>query len=584
MSARAPVTIWLFLLLELLKLLVIAASVVVVVGAFAVSIRFLANGTLGPLDALRLMALASIPMLQYALPFAGGFAATLAYHRMSQENELTACYAGGLSHRSLLTPAAILGCTLGIGLFLMADQVMPKLFRKMEELVTDDATRLLQAAIGRGQAIERGNQLIYADKLIDLPADPASGAYKHFQLQGVVAVDLDKERRVVRELAAPLALVWLFHDTTQAGEAQPGAGGPRQEVTRVVMRLKDPLATRGQTTIAQAEQTEIRFVLPSAFSDDPKFLTFSQLAQAKAQPEALNLVANPKRQLAVLLAQRVAAEQIGQDLAQRGAVALTDPSGRPVIIRAAGVEKTPGPTGLALIPVPSSIPRSAPGTKAGTIEVSISPGPQRTRTYKAERAFLAPTKGTEATGTTFNLVLENVTTTTTPSTSSPATVDADELAGTLTELTISALQPAIDPLPDLAALRVDALLAQARARTTAGPSNKADPLPQATARLADAVQDLRFEITSKQHERVAASLACVVMVLLGGVMGMKLGNATPLIVYLWSFLPAVGAIVSISAGQSLTHTYGPIGLLVIYAGVLLLAGYTLAQFRIVAKH
>ncbi|MCU0688940.1 MAG: LptF/LptG family permease, partial [Phycisphaerales bacterium] len=361
-------TLWRFLLAELLRTLLIATAVVVVVASFAVSVRWLANGTLGPLEALKLMALAAVPMLQYALPFAGGFAATLAYHRMSQDNELTACYAGGVSHRRVLVPAGVLGVVLGAGLFVMADQVMPRFLRQMQELITDDATRLLQAAIGRGQALERGNQLLYADKLVERQPQPGSGAYRHFLLQGVVAVELDSQRNVKRELAAPLAEVWLFHDTVSAwdgqaeatGERRDDAGGARfagagasamggrEQVTRVFMRLKDPLAGRGETAVGTADSTEVRMTLPSAFRDDPKYLSWAELASAKARPEKLNLVANPKRRLAMLVAQRDLARQMSEDLRQRGVTRLIDGQGREVRIAGSGIEPTPGVRGQAI--------------------------------------------------------------------------------------------------------------------------------------------------------------------------------------------------------------------------------------------
>lgn len=602
-------------------MLVISAAVVVVVASFAVSVRFIANGTLGPLDALKLMALAAVPMLQYALPFAGGFAATLAYHRMSQDNELTACYAGGISHKRVLMPAAILGVVLGAGLFVMADQAMPRLLRKMQELVTDDATRLLQAAIGRGQAIERGNQLLYADKLVELQPEPGSGAYKHFQLQGVVAVETDGDRGVKREMAAPIALVWLFHDSVSGGAGGGGAGDAtssdggrfgvaRDQVTRVVMRLKDPLAGRGETMIGEADQTEVRFTLPSAFRDDPKYLSWAELAEAKRRPESLNLVGAPKRRLAMLVAQRSVAQQLDTDLRSKGTATLTDATGRAVVIRAAGIESKATSKGQMLLGLAKAAPQGLNGSPAGTIitgtmvEVTVAIDKTRVRTHRAERAWIAPGPAGELPGTTLTLLMENVSTSTpapaTPAASSGAAV-ASETVGSLTELSLPALRPAIDPLTTLANEPVDKLLDQSQALAGAnepaktdpskGDSGKRDPataardpLLVAATSLRSSVDDLRNEITSKQHERLAASMACVVMFILGAVMGMRLSSATALVVYLWSFLPAVGALVSIAAGQSLTHDHGVPGLLVLYAGVAGLAVFTFMQYRLVARH
>jgi lipopolysaccharide export system permease protein len=619
---RWPLTLWRFLLAELLRTLLIATAVVVVVASFAVSVRWLANGTLGPLEALKLMALAAVPMLQYALPFAGGFAATLAYHRMSQDNELTACYAGGVSHRRVLVPAGALGVVLGAGLFVMADQVMPRFLRQMQELITDDATRLLQAAIGRGQALERGNQLLYADKLVERQPQPGSGAYRHFLLQGVVAVELDSQRNVKRELAAPLAEVWLFHDTVSAwegategadaGGADAGGGrfagvggtlGGREQVTRVFMRLKDPLAGRGETAVGTADSTEVRMTLPSAFRDDPKYLSWAELASAKARPEKLNLVANPKRRLAMLVAQRELARQMSEDLRQRGVTRLVDGQGREVRIGGSGIEPTPGVRGQAIVGR-----TGAAGTGGGGIEVQVFASGtggggvgSLLRTHRAERAFVTPTAGGGDGTTSLTLVLENVTTVgATGGAGAGAGAgagDDDVIAGSLSELMLPGLRqigPAggRDPAQELATMGVDGLLDRATGLSATQSTGSSvpeaggvrDPLAGASANLRGSIDDLRNEITSKQHERLAASLACLVMIVLGAVMGMKLASAPPLVVYLWSFLPAIGALVSIAAGQSMTHDHGVIGLPVMYGGVVALGVFTFAQYRRVAKH
>src|SRR5688500_9453843 len=96
-----PLTIWRYTAIELGRLVLLTTSVLVVVIVFAAAVRYTAAGKLGPLETLRFMGLAMVPMLQYALPFAAGFGATLAYHRIAQDNELKAAAASGLSHRAL---------------------------------------------------------------------------------------------------------------------------------------------------------------------------------------------------------------------------------------------------------------------------------------------------------------------------------------------------------------------------------------------------------------------------------------------------------------------------------------------------
>src|SRR5689334_14507743 len=99
MARGMPVSLWRYVLSELWRLILLSTIVLVAVISFVAAIKPLADGKLAPLETLKFMGLAIIPMLQWALPFAAGFGATLAYHRLSHDNELTAAYAGGVSHR-----------------------------------------------------------------------------------------------------------------------------------------------------------------------------------------------------------------------------------------------------------------------------------------------------------------------------------------------------------------------------------------------------------------------------------------------------------------------------------------------------
>ena len=107
MTFGMPISLWKYITLELWRIIALTAAVLVAVIAFAASIKPMADGKITPLEALQFMGLAVVPMLQYALPFAAGFGATLAYHRLSHDNEVTAAYAGGVSHRAVLLPAII---------------------------------------------------------------------------------------------------------------------------------------------------------------------------------------------------------------------------------------------------------------------------------------------------------------------------------------------------------------------------------------------------------------------------------------------------------------------------------------------
>jgi hypothetical protein len=141
-----------------------------------------------------------------------------------------------------------------------------------------------------------------------------------------------------------------------------------------------------------------------------------------------------------------------------------------------------------------------------------------------------------------------------------------------------------DPMPTLAAKPSRELLAAAPAAASNVPPNTARAINDAANELDAQITRLGREIISKQHERWAMSAAAFVMVLAGAVTALRLRNAMTLVVYLWSFLPALLTIVLISAGQSTAHKNGLWGLPILWSGVASLSLYTLVSFASLRRH
>ena len=89
---------------ELLRVLLFTTTVIVVVIAFGAAIKPLADSSLGSGSVVKYVALAMIPMLQFALPFSAGFAATLVLHRFAADNELVAMSTNGIRYRTIFAP------------------------------------------------------------------------------------------------------------------------------------------------------------------------------------------------------------------------------------------------------------------------------------------------------------------------------------------------------------------------------------------------------------------------------------------------------------------------------------------------
>ncbi|MBX9737536.1 MAG: LptF/LptG family permease, partial [Phycisphaerales bacterium] len=404
MRIARPSILWRLLSVELWRLLAITSAVLVCIIAFATTIKPFADGRLGALDALRFMGYAIIPMLQYALPFAAGFAATLSYHRLAQDNELTAVYAGGISHRAMLLPAMISGLLLSGVLLVLADQAMPRLLRSMDELITRDFTRMLQSSVERGQALIQpgGQRVLYADRFVPGEPEPGSSAIHKFDLLGVVVVQREPGSGLTWEASASRATVWVYRGgggassgkgdvgagvagiSSSEGAGAPGAENAGPGSMTVVMRLLDSVGKSAGRATGQAGESTMSFVVPSIFRDDPKFLTFTEMLLAQDDPRRLGDVMAQHRATASILNERSVADGLRAVLERDKRTTLTDLSGRTVVVKA---------TGLDLAPV-----ENAQGLAAGAFALRSSSGPievttvledGRARVQRARRAWIS---------------------------------------------------------------------------------------------------------------------------------------------------------------------------------------------------
>jgi hypothetical protein len=552
MPLRAPVRLWRFLLADLFRLGLLAASSLVVVIAFAFSIRFLAEGRVDLNGALRLTGLALVPMLQYALPFACGFAATLAYHRFAADNEAAAAMAGGVAHRALLVPAAIAGLALALTVAALAHLVIPRFLRTMERLVTSDLSGVLQRSILRGESVRLGNVELHARDIVSAGPDRQVAAFERLRLSGVLAATLDSQGRVQGYISAEEVLVWLY---------QEESGG--DDYTSVQFAFKGA-SGEGVGDVIQSGQIDThRIRIPSTFVDDPKFLTWSELRALRTRPEKLGKIDALRHRLAHRLEEAAAVESLAASLAAGGSATLERPGLERIFIHSAAI-------------IPEGDRWAIESEPGAPILIERRTGSKEPLRLASGRAWLerevADLRGLRD-RPTFRLRLEDP---------SPADPDAPLDAGAPIVITALSLpgtgaSAAVDqPVPRLLTLAGE--LAGRR-----GP-DASTPVRDAAAALAAKVADVQREVTSKQHERAAYAVACLLTLLAGAVTALRRAGSLPLPVYLWSFFPALASVITISAGQGLTHKTGWPGLILLWGGVAALAFHFAREYARLARH
>jgi len=538
---------------DLWRLLALSATGLVTIIAFATAVRPLAAGQLGPLDALRFMGLAVIPMLQFALPFASGFAATLSHHRFSSENEALAASAGGISYRSMLVPAGATGLILAVVVAGLSHEVIPKFYRAMELVAHRDVAKLIESQIRRGQTVNFGDMLVRADEVYRLEPEggPASDV---LVLDGVLAISLDESGDVKADVTAERADVWLTTEQRPDG----------MDATVVRMRLRGATWWQREGGLGDQGALEIRpFVFPHAFRDKPKFHTFDELVEMRANPDLNRGIDARRRNLAAALAQALAEREVGQSIASEGRVTLLGVDDQRIAMQADEVERLEG--GVMRL--------TASGGQRVEVTRRVADG--SLRRHLAESATLTLTSEARGGATMATLRLRNVET--------PEVGEASR-----TELVYGDLRLRNDPAGRLVERSSSDLMESAESVVeeieATGWGEAAEAIRRASNALEERIEQLRADILGNHHERFALSAACLVMTLTGAVMALRLREGLPLTVYLWSFFPALGAVVTISSGEHIVPRNETLGLALLWGGVGALALYTLVAYRRLARH
>ena len=576
MSRARPFILWRHITVELWRVLLLTVSVLVVVIAFAAAVKPLADGKLSPAQAIRFMILAVPPMLAYALPFSAGFAATLTYHRMAHDNELLAAHAGGISHRAILAPALATGLILLLTLAALNEYIIPRFLQSMERLVAQDLTKLMVHSFERGQAIENGNLMIFADDVL-LPSQETKkrlaaeqGITDALELEGVVFVELDSKGAVRHEAVVRKAEVYISPTTDQAGA-----------VHRVASIIPIDGAGRIEDTefFSFDQLDPIIIDLPNAFHDNPKFLTWGELRRLRQFPDRMDFIRVRSQDLAHHLAERDTTAAINADLHNTGQVKFQTSGNEPMVLHAGGIHWNKDANAWLVLPNPNT----------NTIEIEWfrmgedgAPGGGGITQLTPKRALLRTNIGKDRTNREMTITLKLFETRVASSVADVGSDLGDDNAPRQPEILKEGLKLAYDPLPDLLNKNAHELLTLANSYV-----DQDAPVPfiqKPIQNLKREILSLDREITSKQQERWAFAVSCFLMVLAGAIIAIKFSQSPPLGVYMWSFFPALTTVITIVSGQQVVHNTGAPGLLLLWGGVVALAGYILLAYFSIRKH
>ncbi len=222
-----------YMLFDVLRQFAITAVILVIVIAFGAAIKPLSSDSLlTGWDTMKYLFLAIIPMLQFALPFAGAFAVTISLHRMAQDNEFIAMSVSGQSYVCLLAPMALFGVALTLIVVILCQSIIPTFIGKMAQTMTSDLPKLLANSIKQHTPFVQGDLVIWAE---DIYLDE-NNVDERMALDHVAVARVQTDGKAKMYFTAAIALVdvqrednqtSLFvetRDTTQWTRGDDGSG------------------------------------------------------------------------------------------------------------------------------------------------------------------------------------------------------------------------------------------------------------------------------------------------------------------------------------------------------------------------
>ena len=526
---RMPGVLSRYVAIEILKTMLLCAGVLVAVIGFGAAIKPLAQNLIGGSDVLKYILVASVPMLQYALPFAAGFAATLVVHRLATDNELLAMSVSGLSYRQIMAPVFWIGGALFIFMLVLVNYGVPYFWAKMEGMLTRDVTRLLASSIERGEAFSLGKTQIFADDVM-LIADPKeSDAESRLVLLGVAALETGAAEKSKTEFTSEYATLDVYRVDGRA---------------ILKLALGDSTIYReGDDALVRVPSAEPRAMdLGRGFNRDPKSFSLNELLFYRAESRGYPDVERRRVDVYAKLSEVEAWECMQGGIQENGSLVLSDVR-RGFDYRIAAERISPeGLSGGVMVEEirDGVILRRALGPDAELIYMDGEPGSSPRFDFIFTPKTVHDLQEPDAPsirwpGRLARLELN------TCAISDESVLGNDDLLGRIDSVSVAAKE-FDEPL--------------------------ANELVLAGSSVQAAMDSLRWDIDARIQQRIAQSLLAPLLLLLGSVLAVVLKHTQPLYIYLLAFLPSIVSILLISTGeQTLRSGPGFKGQLLLWLGL-----------------
>jgi lipopolysaccharide export LptBFGC system permease protein LptF len=499
-------------------------------------------------------------MLAYAIPIAALFAAVLVYWRISTDNELTACRAGGISFYSIVFPAFVLGVVVAAVDWGFVNYVVPKFLQATEQAVRRDAASLLVNQINRQEKFQLGNFVIYADAAREEPSNQPN--VSHVILNGMAAAQLKNGKPQFLVIAKQAVATINNHPETGSSD--------------FTCKLTDAAAfdpnnfQKATGSIDSFPPGNRPIPVPSFLKDKPKFYNRTALQDLIDNPFPFPDVAKYLTDME----DRYTFETIQTRIYDLWKT--NSPDGKKPLVFTAVDAGSPIPSEYRLYaPAANLAPDhtvtfvSRPNVAPVRVEQYIKGVLQSSFTCDAVDFLIGEDQFAGGATTAKlqlhdNVMRRDVIRKIAPTPAGTIVVSGIQLPDDITDVTVP------DPKH---------LLRESAASTSPDLRKLADNAKDQITRLLNT-------ISSEFNSRGSFSLSCLTLVLLGAALGIELRGRNPLAVFVVGFVPAVILVLLITAGQQLAEgaSKHPVaGISLIWAGNVLLLGLVVGVYSVLLR-
>lgn len=293
-------TLFWYIFRDLMKIFFMANGALAGIMSFGGLLRPLTHQGLDVGQIGKLLGYFNMAMLTYSMPIAALFATTVVYGRLSADNELTACRAGGLSHLAVAFPAFVMGIFVALLSMVFLCFIVPVFTMKAEQTLYSNMAKLIAGRIQREHKIEFGQVSIYAQEAYIPPNSSNEGGQQTVVLKGptIETIERPYRWRGPEQLNDPNAIYDpTYHvpkDFYTASEAtisieqldkgqQRGTGKVQLRV-RLENGLKFPREFQGAVQMGVEETEYGPIEIDSPMKQEPKFMDVWKLKQLYREP------------------------------------------------------------------------------------------------------------------------------------------------------------------------------------------------------------------------------------------------------------------------------------------------------------